>query len=119
MIYFNNDWNLFEENNLKDNRITADNKFEFNKRGWTLIDLKLSDESIIKAQNGLREMRRLSIKNDYKPRRIYYDHLISNNLSAIEIPFNKSICNKNIHYLFQKAKIGSLIKQDEKPLVKK
>ena len=33
-------------------------------------------------------MRRLSIENDYKPGRIYFDHLISNNKAAVELPFN-------------------------------
>ena len=55
------------------------NKDEFNKRGWTLIDLKLSEESIFKAQDGLRKMIILSIKNDYKPRKFIDDHLIRNN----------------------------------------
>ena len=95
---------------MKDNRITAENEFEFNKRGWTLIDLKLSEESIFQAQNGLKSMKRLSIKNDYKPRRIYYDHLISNNQAAIELPFNKIICNSYIKDFFREAKIGSLVK---------
>lgn len=110
MIYFNSKKNLIEENNLKDNRISSDNIFEFNKRGWTLIDLKLSEESIFKAQEGLRNMRRLSIKNDYKPRRIYYDHLIRNNKAAIELPFNNLICNLNIKNFFKEARIGSLVK---------
>ena len=55
-------------------------------------------------------MKRLSIKNDYKPRRIYYDHLISNNKAAIELPFNKEICNLNIKNFFKEARIGSLVK---------
>ena len=93
-----------------DTRISADNKFEFNKRGWTLVDLKLSKESIIKAQEGLREMKRLSIKNDYQPRRIYHDHLIRNNKAAIELPFNNLICNAKIKSFFKEAKIGSLVK---------
>lgn len=95
---------------MKDNRITADNKFEFNKRGWTLIDLKLSEELICHAQDGLRNMKNLSIKNDYKPRRIYYDHLISNNKAAIELPFNNLICNLKIKKFFREARIGSLVK---------
>ncbi len=101
---------FIKENNLQDNRVTAENKYEFNKRGWTLIDLKLSEESILEAQDGLRDMKRLSIKNDYKPRRIYYDHLINNNKAAIELPFNKEICNLNIKNFFKEARIGSLIK---------
>ena len=92
-------------------RITEKHRLEFDSKGWTQVDLMLSKESIKIAIEGLEKIRKDSILKDYKPRRIYYDHLISNNLSAIEIPFNKSICNKNIHYLFQKAKIGSLIKK--------
>ena len=102
--------NLIEENNLKDLRITDDNKSQFNKRGWTMIDLKLSEESILKTFDGLKNMRRLSIENDYKPRRIYYDHLISNNKAAIELPFNNLICNLNIKNFFKEARIGSLVK---------
>ena len=93
-----------------DHRITVDNKSEFNKRGWTLIDLKLSEESILKAFEGVKKMRRLSIENDYKPRRIYYDHLISNNKAAIELPFNNLICNLNVKNFFKEARIGSLVK---------
>jgi len=95
---------------LKDNRVTSDNQFEFNKRGWTLIDLKLSEDSILKALDGLKKMRRLSIKNDYKPQRIYYDHLIKNNKAAIELPFNNLICNLNVKNFFKEASIGSLVK---------
>tara|TARA_B100001248_G_C27350086_1_gene440874 strand:- start:81 stop:1073 length:993 start_codon:yes stop_codon:yes gene_type:complete len=95
---------------LKDNRITADNKLEFNKIGWTLIDLKLSEESIFKAQDGLSKMKRLSIKNNYRPRRIYYDHFFTNNKAAIELPFNNEICNLNIKNFFKEARIGSLVK---------
>ena len=93
-----------------DNRISADNIFEFNKRGWILIDLKLSEESILYAQEGLREMKRLSIKNGYQPGRIYYDHLITNNKASIELPFNNLICNLKIKNFFKEAKIGSLVK---------
>jgi len=95
---------------LRDIRITSKNKFEFNKRGWTLVDLKLSEDSILKAQKGLRDMKRLSIKNDYKPQRIYHDHLIRNNKAAIELPFNDLICNLNIKNFFKEARIGSLVK---------
>ena len=95
---------------MQDNRITPENKFEFNKRGWTLIDLKLSEESILNAQDGLRNMRKESIKNDYSPRRIYFDHLISNNKAAIELPFNNLICNLKIKNFFKEAGIGSLVK---------
>ena len=94
-----------------DNRISADNIFEFNKKGWILIDLKLSEKSIFNAQEGLREMKRLSIKNDYQPGRIYYDHLITNNKASIELPFNNLICNLKIKNFFKEAKIGSLVKR--------
>ena len=98
------------ENNSIDSRITYDNLLEFNKKGWTLVDLKLSRKSINKALKGLEAMKYASIKNDYKPRRIYYDHLLNKNPSAIELPFNKEICNENIKDLFIEAKIGSLVK---------
>ena len=94
-----------------DIRISADNIFEFNKRGWTLIDLKLSKQSIFNAQEGLREMKRISIKNNYQPGRIYYDHLITNNKASIELPFNNLICNLKIKNFFKEAKIGSLVKR--------
>jgi len=86
------------------------NKSEFDKRGWTLVDLKLSKELITEAVNGLKIMRHNSIKNDYKPRRIYYDHLFKNNLAAIELPFNKDICSESIRNLFKEAKVGSLVR---------
>ena len=86
-------------NKFIDYRISKENKRQFKNNGWTLVDLGLSNESIKNALEGLRDMKKSSIKKDHKPRRIYYDHLFSNNLSAIEIPFNESICNINIHNL--------------------
>lgn len=97
-------------NNSNEERITDRHKSELNSKGWTQVDLKLSKELINNSIEGLIKMRNDAIFNDYKPRRIYYDHLITNNLSAIEIPFNKSICNKNIYSFFKEAKIGSLVK---------
>ena len=82
-------------NKLIEYRISKENKRQFKDNGWTLVDLKLSKEAINNSLKGLREMRKSSIQKDYKPRRIYYDHLISNNPSAIELPFNKEICNGN------------------------
>ena len=96
-------------NILKDERITNENKIQFQKNGWTLVNLKLSQKSINKAISGLKMMKYLSIKKDYKPKRIYYDHFFSYNLSAIELPFNNEICNQNIKEFFKEARIGSLV----------
>ena len=97
-------------NNLKELRISKKNKLEFRKKGWTLVNLKLSQKIINNAIIGLKEMKKNAIQKNYKPRRIYYDHLVSNNLAAIELPFNKEICNKYIQDFFKEAKIGSLVK---------
>ena len=97
-------------NNLKELRISNKNKLEFRKKGWTLVNLKLSQKIINNAIIGLKEMKKYAIQKNYKPRRIYYDHLVSNNLAAIELPFNKEICNKYIQDFFKEAKIGSLVK---------
>ena len=91
-------------------RITKENKVQFKKNGWTLVDLQLSKSTIKKALEGLKQMKINSIKTDYKLRRIYYDHFFSNNIAAIELPFNKKICNENVRNLFYEARIGSLIK---------
>ena len=91
-------------NKLYDNRFSKENKSQFENNGWTLVDLKLSKESINNALNGLMEMKKSSIQKDYKPRRIYYDHLIRNNHAAIELPFNKKICNENVRNFFNEAK---------------
>ena len=95
---------------LKDLRISNKNRLEFNKRGWTLVNLELSEELIRNAIIGLERMKFYSLKNEYKPKRIYFDHLFHNNIAAIELPFNKDICNENIKDLFKEAKIGSLVK---------
>ena len=95
---------------LSDPRISPENQFQFNKRGWTLVDLNLTDELIQISLKGLEEMKAKSIENEYKPRRIYYDHLFHKNPSAIELPFNKSICNEKVKYFFKQAKIGLLVK---------
>ncbi len=96
--------------NLSDNRISKENKEEFNNRGWTLIDLRLSPEVIKSATLGLKQMKSDAKKLNYGPRRIYFDHLFNLNIAAIELPFNKVICNNNVKNLFREAKIGSLIK---------
>ena len=92
-----------------DQRINSLHENQFNKRGWTLVDLGLSNEIIKDTLIGLKEMSKLALKNEYKPRRIYHDHLFSNNLAAIELPFNKNICNNKIKSFFKEAKIGSLV----------
>ena len=95
---------------IKDLRITEDNRFEFNKNGWTLVDLQLSKELIRDSVKGLKKMKYLSIKNDFKPRRIYHDHLFTFNIAAIELPFNNQICDENVKNFFKEAKIGSLVR---------
>ena len=77
----------FMNKNQIDSRISYQNKLQFNKQGWTLVNLQL-DEGLIKdAIKGLKKMRNKSIKDNFKAKRIYYDHLFSNNLAAIELPF--------------------------------
>ena len=92
-----------------ENRLLEKNIREFKNNGWTLIDLKLSKSTIKNAIKGLKEMREKSLINNYQPRRIYYDHLITNNLAAIEMPFNHMIINNRIENLFREAEIGSLV----------
>ena len=82
---------LFMNKNFIDSRISQENKLQFKKKGWTIIDLKLSKESLNNAVSGLKIMKHVSIRDDFKPRRIYYDHLFTNNLAAIELPFNQII----------------------------
>lgn len=98
------------DKNFIDSRISQENKLQFKKKGWTIIDLKLSKESLNNAVSGLKIMKHVSIRDDFKPRRIYYDHLFTNNLAAIELPFNQIICNEKIKNFFLQAKIGSLVK---------
>lgn len=98
------------KNNI-DNRISEKNKIQFKNNGWTLVNLKLSKQSINNAVKGLRVMKKSSIEKGYRPRRLYYDHFITNNLAAIELPFNKEICNENVKNFFCEAKIGSLVKE--------
>ena len=56
---------------IKDPRVNKEKINEYKRRGWTLIDLKLSKRSIEEALKGLDQMRKSSIKTDYKFRRIY------------------------------------------------
>ena len=44
-----------------DYRISKETKIQFKNNGWTLVDLKLSKESINNALKGLREMKKSSI----------------------------------------------------------
>ena len=98
------------QKDLFDSRITYQNKLQFNKQGWTLVDLHLDEDLINNTIIGLKKMRNKSIQENFKAKRIYYDHLFSNNLAAIELPFNKKICNENIKNFFKEAKIGSLVR---------
>ncbi len=98
------------KNFLYDSRLTEKNKLEFEQRGWTVVDLKINADLINKALKGVREMKLISLKKDYKVRRIYYDHLFNKNIAAIELPFNQDICPQIIKIFFSEAKIGSLVR---------
>ena len=58
-------------NKIIDYRISKENKVQFKKNGWTLVDLQLSKTTIKEALEGLKQMRNNSIKTNYKLRRIY------------------------------------------------
>ena len=49
----------------EDNRLTPQNIEEFNKKGWTLVDLKLSPNVLKMATLGLKQMKIDAIKNSY------------------------------------------------------
>ena len=95
---------------LMDSRVTDKNIVEFNKRGWTVVDLNLDDELIKNALKGVRKMKSIATKEKNKPRRIYYDHFLRNNIAAVELPFNKGICPSIIKEFFIEAKIGGIVK---------
>ena len=92
-----------------DNRVTINDINHFKSKGWVNIDLKVEDEIIDKALDGLKSMREESIKSKFKYGRVYYDYLFDFNLAAIELPFNNKICSDDVKIFFSKSKIGSII----------
>ena len=94
---------------MTDTRIKKANRKEFDEKGWTVINLGLSQSKINNYQSSLINIRNKASEIQKAPRRIYYDHLTSFNLAAIELPFNQLFIDDNIKELFQEINLGSLV----------
>lgn len=81
----------------------------FKKQGWVKTQMNLPDNLLSFYQNSAAEMVTKAKIENYKFGRIYFDYLFDYNLAAIELPLNKSICNKGIYELFENIKIGSAV----------
>ncbi len=83
---------------------------EFRENGCTLIDMGLNIKEINKYRNAIEDLRDKAIQIQYPLRRCYYPHISTDNIAAIESPFNKLISNDLIKELFMQIRLGQAIK---------
>lgn len=91
--------------------ITTKNKSDFFKKGWTKIDLKLSEGEINRYFNALERLRDKANKINYPFRICYYPHITSDNIAGIEAPFNRLIMNEDVKEFFSKIELGKAIRE--------
>ena len=92
-------------------QISRTNIEELKKNGWTLVDMGLTNAEIKKYKKGVEELRNKAFKIKYPLTRCYYPHLRSQNIAAIESPFNHLINNNDLKEFFYNLKLGESIKK--------
>ena len=81
----------------------------FHNQGWVQLNLDLNLNQLKKYASKLRNMREKAILNNYKYKRVFWDYLESNNLAAIELPFNKQICDEEIYEFLNFINLGETV----------
>ena len=82
-------------------RITHKHRSEFLKKGWTQVDMGLTEDQINKFRNGVEKLKETAFSKNYPLTICYYPHILSDNIAGIEAPFNKLIINENVNNLFK------------------
>ena len=81
----------------------------FNKYGWVVVETGIPNSDLNYYANILRLMRLQAIEKNYQFRRVWWDYIGSDNIAAIELPFNHSICDRNIYKLFTHINLGNAV----------
>ena len=91
-------------------RITPEEKEQFESLGYVVIPMNVSRDLIEKGLAGARNMRSRAINEYYPLTRTYYDHISSWNLAAIEAPFNKMILDFRVKNLLEQLNLGGAVR---------
>ncbi len=95
---------------LKMQRITPEEKEQFESLGYVVIPMNVSRDLIEKALSGARNMRSRAIDEYYPLTRTYYDHISCWNLAAIEAPFNKVILDSRVKNFLEQLNLGDTVR---------
>ena len=82
---------------------------DFHNQGWVQLNLDLNLNELKRYATKLRIMREKAILKDYKYKRVFWDYIESDNLAAIELPFNKQICDEEIYEFLNHINIGETV----------
>jgi len=92
-------------------KLTNALKKDFFTKGWILVDMGFDDNEINYFYNGLIKLKEKALTSKYPLGRTYYPHLRSDNIAAIEAPFNKKIITQPVKDLFANLNLGGFIKE--------
>ena len=65
----------------------------FDRYGWVIVDVGWSKKDIDILSRDVDKMIHTAKKESWRPCRYYYDHARTNNMAAIELPFNVGIAS--------------------------
>jgi len=81
------------------------NKTELFKKGYSIIENRISNETLKSAQQAYNEIYQLTLRGDYDNIRVYDDYSNIKNIAGIEAPFHKKILRQEILDLIEESKI--------------
>jgi hypothetical protein len=82
----------------------------FREQGWVIVDGNLPHEDLAAAQSAANALQyKVSYENTYPFKRIYHDYALTNNVAAIEAPFNKLIFQPAFQKVFAEVGLGQAI----------
>lgn len=91
------------------NLITELEKTHFQRHGWVTVESRIDELRLLRCANKLRTMRARALASNYPFRRVWWDYIDSDNLAAVELPFNKSICDQEIYDFFSLIQLEKIV----------
>lgn len=91
--------------------ITKGDVAHFHQHGWVTVQTGLDKSSLDRYADKLRAMRASAIASDYQFRRVWWDYIDSDNVAALELPFNKAICDEDVYELFLRIDLGAAVNE--------
>ncbi len=90
--------------------ITQENKIELFSQGWTIVKMRFTRKDLHRYKSALLALRDKALHTNYPLRRCYFPHVSSDNIAAIESPFNHLILNDEVKEFFQRLELGQTIR---------